>query len=1371
MPPVNDNLANATVLSGPSGSIGDTLVGATIENGPYTMDGFTELAYWGVPTVADGRSVWYKYTAASDVNLVLDIVGTGFHPYVETWVEDSPGVLTFVDWFGDGTSDPSASNPIPIPNGVTLYIVIDNWEFDTSEGSFTLDWEVFAAPPNDNIANAILISSSGDIITASTVGATTEVGEDTYGNNAIWYKWFPPSSGVTATLTKLAESQDHAVRIYQSNVGDNADYGDLGVQVAQVSDPPIDTAQFTTQSIWYYIIVVPDSTPGTVSFSLTLENETDTHDDGTVYLPTQPRGWSVGNNVGTTTEVGEPTHAGVGTHHSAWYYFEPTHVGTYTFTIERVWGDLENPVLAAYTNPFDVFGAMTELDSNATTPLPSITFTINDADRFDDIAIVVAGRAEGQEGGYVISWNLDSVEPNDNFENAIEISGTGSLTDRDLDGAMLEIGDYFLFQYSGQFGNHWYKFIPDDDGSIELTIDVGTLLSQRVWVWKGTVREDLVAIAYQLYNAGPTSKLLKLPVEAGQTYYIEVYGTPQYTYDISWEINTDAPVDFQPTSVGDFDTNSGGSDSAGELVFGPTDYVQHTILPSGHSRATDHIYVGFNIRYGNSNRMLAGSGDQKINVLEIYSVSNTLIGGVKIYEDLGNLEITGHLECLGGGTSVYKLSEDNIYCEFVINNVPSDDYTTSAKDMSMIIQGTELTADNTSSPSTQLIGYIKLGYINEPATAPNLDLRFSDIVVKTIHDDEGLPDPPFYADPNDRLFFATGFNERQTTASHMGRGFRNTTMATAYTIIDDPTGGGKGAVVDASSAAKTVAVPGLSSLFGGIGKYRVTAGWWVYLTTIGSGGILATVTGTQKGTLNATFLALKCQSDGTLYIETDGGVNGVLSRAYSHRVMETGSWHHIEIEVTRNIPRTEGRWWIDGEEQEPIIGDRGTGRAWSFMAGFSISLTSSLRGYITDITSTLKEHVGPIKSSIVSPDASGTHDLGTITHYTEGDGTETFITSIDDGTTYTSLGATDPVHGFIDEWPNNDSTSTSDMIGDVNRSSYIEYTYADVGGGEDVLFINAFTAVRPMHIMTVDFTGLHTYPDLIPHSRDQSDTGAMISTSKFLLGSREVNQLNEYSSGFDTNYRVSQIPLGHAPDGELWTPSKVNSMIARWGYQHWFTASPQQGNALEAQMMEIIMAETVSVSLDEYVPPAPEINLVAQQFDNQTPPYAFNSCLAWSKTDLRTDPNMSRKIWLFPTYVKEWESFRLFWRVTPAYDADQPGFDGVYNNNQLSKWLLTSGEFYGDIANNLNVSEERWGNNYYITNEFTDWEMRVMSPSLIYNPCALGALVDEDGNITFEAFIRDSYGIDSDITTLVVNITRGDCCGGALMFNKIVALR
>jgi len=285
----------------------------------------------------------------------------------------------------------------------------------------------------------------------------------------------------------------------------------------------------------------------------------------------------------------------------------------------------------------------------------------------------------------------------------------------------------------------------------------------------------------------------------------------------------------------------------------------------------------------------------------------------------------------------------------------------------------------------------------------------------------------------------------------------------------------------------------------------------------------------------------------------------------------------------------------------------------------------------------------------------------------------------------------------------------------------------------------------------------------------------MTSYSKFVQGGNETNRGNGYSSGFDTNVKVSQAAMGHAPDRELWTPGKIDDLVAQWGFAHFFNAGPQQGNALYAQMMEVIMADSPGSTLGIWTPPEPEIFLHAQQFDVDNPPFAFTSCNAWRTTDKRTDPNMRRKVWFFPYFRTEWDEtnngpFDLYWRVIPAYDNSKPGFDGVFNHNELSPYIWTDGELYENIANYSDPDIVRWGNNFYYY-QFNDAEMRVMSPSLTYNMCALGDLVDEDGNVTIEAFIRDRYGVDSSNATLVLNLARGDCCGGALMFNKIVPLR
>ena len=330
--------------------------------------------------------------------------------------------------------------------------------------------------------------------------------------------------------------------------------------------------------------------------------------------------------------------------------------------------------------------------------------------------------------------------------------------------------------------------------------------------------------------------------------------------------------------------------------------------------------------------IIPDSGDASVPVLDVYTLANVRVGRVKIFESLDYIEMTGNLSI--ENISLYKMSEDKLFCELIVTQAANDAYTTTAKGETMIVQGSDLVHADSSSADTGLLGYFKLGYLNEPSTNPNLDLRFSDIVVKTLSaGDDGFPDPPFYTSTNDRLVQATGFTEQEHTASHLSTGFRNVQMTTAYDIIADPTGGGRQFVINAASTTASAQFPAGSNLF--LDSHRASVGWWVYLTTLGaSGGIMAVINGTEKGALNTSFASLTCQADGAMYITCQG-----VTRAYGHRRMTLNSWHHFEVEVTTLLPRVEGRWWIDGEEQEPFFEDRGKGRLWGSISNCTVALT------------------------------------------------------------------------------------------------------------------------------------------------------------------------------------------------------------------------------------------------------------------------------------------------------------------------------------------------------------------------------------------------------------------------------------------------
>src|SRR5689334_6639071 len=65
--PANDNFSNATTITGPSGSLSDSNVGGTLEPGEPSMAGNP-----------GGQSVWYAWTAPSDMTITFNTVGSDF---------------------------------------------------------------------------------------------------------------------------------------------------------------------------------------------------------------------------------------------------------------------------------------------------------------------------------------------------------------------------------------------------------------------------------------------------------------------------------------------------------------------------------------------------------------------------------------------------------------------------------------------------------------------------------------------------------------------------------------------------------------------------------------------------------------------------------------------------------------------------------------------------------------------------------------------------------------------------------------------------------------------------------------------------------------------------------------------------------------------------------------------------------------------------------------------------------------------------------------------------------------------------------------------------------------------------------------------
>jgi Ca2+-binding RTX toxin-like protein len=242
--PTNDDFANARVITGATGSVSGSNVGAT-----------KELAEPDHAGNAGGHSIWYTWTAPADGNVAFSTLSSSFDTLLGVYTGATVAALTPVAANDDdpggfqGTSTVSFS----VSNGVTYRIVVDG--FSGKVGAVNLRWH--PTPPNDNFADAqVLPSTSSGKVTGDLRGATREPGEPARFFDlpaTIWYSWTAPADG-TYKFDTVGSNFDTLLAVYEGSSLDtldlvriNDDDPDRGCCSSWV--PISDTTAGTTYSI------------------------------------------------------------------------------------------------------------------------------------------------------------------------------------------------------------------------------------------------------------------------------------------------------------------------------------------------------------------------------------------------------------------------------------------------------------------------------------------------------------------------------------------------------------------------------------------------------------------------------------------------------------------------------------------------------------------------------------------------------------------------------------------------------------------------------------------------------------------------------------------------------------------------------------------------------------------------------------------------------------------------------------------------------------------------------------------------------------------------------------------------------------------
>jgi hypothetical protein len=160
-PPVNDNFANAQVLSGCSGSVNGTNMGATAESGEPQ-----HFPPGGGGPGSGHRSVWYQWQSPSTGAVNITTAGSRFDTVLAVYT-GSAFPLSLVGQADDSIIDPTdktSTVSFTATAGVTYRIAVDGYDNDSGGdfGPLTLNWSsgptcIIVAPPQ------ILLEQSGPV--------------------------------------------------------------------------------------------------------------------------------------------------------------------------------------------------------------------------------------------------------------------------------------------------------------------------------------------------------------------------------------------------------------------------------------------------------------------------------------------------------------------------------------------------------------------------------------------------------------------------------------------------------------------------------------------------------------------------------------------------------------------------------------------------------------------------------------------------------------------------------------------------------------------------------------------------------------------------------------------------------------------------------------------------------------------------------------------------------------------------------------------------------------------------------------------------------------------------------------------------------
>lgn len=188
-PPVNDDFANALLLSGSDHSVDGSNLGATVEVGEPNHAGVT-----------GGASVWWHWVAPSAGIVRFKTIGSDFDTVVGVYVGESVDQLTEVASNNDFGQGETSSLAFLAGKRGHYFFVVDGLQGQVGTIAMSLVFEPDVPPPvNDLFRDRVLIEGVSGEVAGGNIGASKESGEPDHGGipggGSVWWTWVAPQDG------------------------------------------------------------------------------------------------------------------------------------------------------------------------------------------------------------------------------------------------------------------------------------------------------------------------------------------------------------------------------------------------------------------------------------------------------------------------------------------------------------------------------------------------------------------------------------------------------------------------------------------------------------------------------------------------------------------------------------------------------------------------------------------------------------------------------------------------------------------------------------------------------------------------------------------------------------------------------------------------------------------------------------------------------------------------------------------------------------------------------------------------------------------------------------------------------------------------